>query len=123
MINDNVWIGRNVIINGGISIGEGAIIGIGSVVTKDVPPLAIVGGNPARILGFRPLKKYLTLRDAGELISNKGEHCMACGPEVHARHYLSPMPPRHKKSFWKRLFKPLILKIKYLQIKQADLKF
>jgi acetyltransferase-like isoleucine patch superfamily enzyme len=44
-------IGTNATILGGISIGEGAMIGAGSVVTRDVPAFAIVAGNPARIKG------------------------------------------------------------------------
>jgi len=50
VIQDKVWIGLHVIILSGIQIGEGAIVGAGSVVTKDVPPWTIVAGNPARII-------------------------------------------------------------------------
>jgi serine O-acetyltransferase len=49
-IGNDVWVGPHAIIIGGISIGDGAIIGPGSVVTKDVPPQCVVVGNPARIL-------------------------------------------------------------------------
>jgi len=49
-IGNDVWIGRNVTLSMGISIGDGAIVAANSVVTKDVPPYAIVGGNPARLL-------------------------------------------------------------------------
>ena len=52
-IEDDVWIGARAIILPGIKIGKGAIIGAGSVVTKDVPPYAICGGNPARIIKYR----------------------------------------------------------------------
>ena len=52
-IGDDVWIGSNVIIPGGIRIGTGAIVATGSVVVKDVPPYAIVGGNPANIIRLR----------------------------------------------------------------------
>ena len=49
-ICDNVWIGCNCIILKGVTIGEGAVVAAGSVVTKDVPPKALVGGNPAKII-------------------------------------------------------------------------
>lgn len=49
-IRSKAWIGFNVIILKGVTIGEGAIVGAGSVVTKDVPPYTIVGGNPARVI-------------------------------------------------------------------------
>ena len=52
-IENDVWIGGNVSIKPGITINNGAIIGTEAVVTKDVPPYAIVGGNPARILKMR----------------------------------------------------------------------
>lgn len=52
-IGDDVWIGSRVIILPGVTIGKGAIVGAGSVVTKDVPEYAIVGGNPARIIRNR----------------------------------------------------------------------
>lgn len=49
-ICNDVWIGCNVIILKGITIGEGAVIAAGSVVTKDVAPKTLVGGNPAKVL-------------------------------------------------------------------------
>lgn len=52
-ISDDVWIGARVIILPGIEIGRGAIIGAGSVVTKNVSPGAIVGGNPAKTIRKR----------------------------------------------------------------------
>lgn len=61
-IGDFVWFGDNVIINPGISIGEGAIVFAGSVVTKDVPPLALVGGNPAKIIRYRDSEKFNKLK-------------------------------------------------------------
>ncbi len=48
VIGNDVWIGINVVIKGGIKIGDGSIIGAGSVVTKDVPPYTVVGGVPAK---------------------------------------------------------------------------
>lgn len=52
-IGNDVWIGVNVTIMSGVKIGNGAVIGAGSVITKDIPPYAIVGGNPGKIIKFR----------------------------------------------------------------------
>lgn len=52
-IGHDVWVGVNSIIVSGVNIGTGAVIAAGSVVTKDVPPYAVVAGNPARILRYR----------------------------------------------------------------------
>ena len=52
VIKDKVWIGFNSIIMKGVTIGEGAVVGAGSVVTKNVPDYAVVGGNPARIIKY-----------------------------------------------------------------------
>lgn len=52
IIKDKSWIGFNVIILKGVTIGEGAVIAAGSVVTKDVPDYAVVAGNPAVILKY-----------------------------------------------------------------------
>lgn len=52
-IGDDVWIGIRAIILPGVTIGKGAIVAAGAVVTKDVPPYAIVGGNPARIIKYK----------------------------------------------------------------------
>ncbi|SIO19364.1 Acetyltransferase (isoleucine patch superfamily) [Carnobacterium alterfunditum] len=59
IINDDVWIGTNSIILSGVRVGKGAVIGAGSIVTKDVPPYAIVGGNPAKIIKFRFSKEII----------------------------------------------------------------
>jgi acetyltransferase-like isoleucine patch superfamily enzyme len=58
VIGKNVWLGMNVNIVPGVTIGDGAIIGMGSTVTKDVPELAIVGGNPAKIIKSRNKEHY-----------------------------------------------------------------
>ena len=53
IIGSDVWIGANSVILDGVTICDGAVIGAGSVVTKDVPERAIVAGNPARIIKYR----------------------------------------------------------------------
>ena len=53
IIKNDVWIGANCTILDGITIGNGAVVGAGSIVTKDVPPYAVVCGNPARIIKYR----------------------------------------------------------------------
>lgn len=52
-IGHDVWIGRSAIVLPGADIGHGAVVGAGAVVTKSVPPYAIVAGNPARLIRYR----------------------------------------------------------------------
>lgn len=53
VIGDDVWIGSRAMILDGVTIGKGAVVGAGAVVTKSVPPYAIVAGVPARVIGLR----------------------------------------------------------------------
>lgn len=53
IIGNDVWFGANSIVLKGVSIGDGAVIGAGAVVTKDIPPYAIVAGNPAKLIRMR----------------------------------------------------------------------
>ena len=53
VIGNDVWIGVRSTILSGVSIGDGAVIGAGAVVTQDVPPFAIVGGDPAAVIRYR----------------------------------------------------------------------
>ena len=70
VIEDDVWIGSSVTVLSGVRIGQGAILGAGAVVTKDVPPYAIVAGNPAEVKKYRfdqatidAILKYIPLKD------------------------------------------------------------
>ncbi|TIO04323.1 acyltransferase [Mesorhizobium sp.] len=59
-IEDNVFIGFNVIILKGVTIGRGSVVGAGSVVTKDVAPFTMVGGNPAKAIGAKSISELST---------------------------------------------------------------
>lgn len=65
-IGDCVWFGNRVTVVGEIKIGEGAIVAAGSLVCKDVPPMAIVGGNPAKIIKYRNKEHYYKLKEEGK---------------------------------------------------------
>lgn len=62
IIDDNVWLGDQVIILGGVTIGEGAIIQAGSVVVKDIPKYSIAGGHPAVVFKYRDIEHYKKLK-------------------------------------------------------------
>ena len=66
IIDDFVWLGSDVTICGNVHIGEGAIVAIGSVVVKDVPRCAIVGGNPAKIIKYRDIEHFEKLKADGK---------------------------------------------------------
>lgn len=53
IIEDDVWVGTRAVILAGVRIGSGAVVAAGAVVTKSVPPYAIVGGNPAKVIRMR----------------------------------------------------------------------
>lgn len=66
-IGENVWIGADVSIMPGVSIGEGAVVAACSCVTKDIPPMAVVGGNPAKVIKYRDEAKYNALKGEGRI--------------------------------------------------------
>ena len=53
IVDDDVWIGQNAVILSGVHIGQGAVVAAGAVVSKDVPPYAVVGGVPAKVIKYR----------------------------------------------------------------------
>lgn len=53
VIGNDVWLAQRAFVRSGLTIGDGAVIAAGSVLTRDVPPYAVMGGNPAKILKFR----------------------------------------------------------------------
>ena len=76
VVEDDVWIGRNVTILSGVRIGKGAIVGAGAVVTKEVPPYSICCGVPAKVVKYRfgeDAIKLLQSVDFAELTKEKIE--------------------------------------------------
>ncbi len=65
VIGNWVWCGANVTIVPGVHIGDGAVIGSGAVVTKDVPECAVVGGNPAKVIKYRNKEQFYKLKAEG----------------------------------------------------------
>lgn len=68
VIEECVWLGSRVIILGGVTIGEGAIIQAGAVVVKDIPKYAIAGGSPAKVFKYRNKERYLSLKKEGKYL-------------------------------------------------------
>ena len=86
VIEDYVWIGSNVSILPGVTIGEGAILGLGSVVRRDVSPCAVVIGNPARVVGYRDKEYFYNL---------KKSNATRC-PGLSRRRFWIPAEMKHK---------------------------
>jgi acetyltransferase-like isoleucine patch superfamily enzyme len=91
IIREYVWIGASVMILPGIEIGEGAILGMGAVITKNVPPLAIVLGNPAKVIGYRSEDHYYSCK-------SKRKHQTICIEKNIRR-----IPPVFRKRYEKEL--------------------
>lgn len=83
-IENDVWIGANVTVLGGVTIHDGVVVGAGSIVTKDCPPYSICVGNPAKVIKFRftknIIRKLLKLKwwDNNDIISKiKENNCLS----------------------------------------------
>ena len=70
-IGDYAWICSRSIIMPGVTIGEGAVVASGAIVTHDVAPYTVVGGIPARVIGMREQKEY----QYGYVAANSSDHC------------------------------------------------
>lgn len=76
VIGENVWIGADVSVMAGVTIGEGAVVAACSCVTKDVPPMALVGGCPAKVIKYRDEEEYKRLKEQGLIyltLKNQGK--------------------------------------------------
>lgn len=67
-IHENVWFGDRVIVLGGVTIGEGAILQAGSVVVNNIPAYGIAGGNPAKVFKYRNIDHYLDLKKSKKIL-------------------------------------------------------
>tara|TARA_R110002020_G_scaffold158286_3_gene341414 strand:+ start:974 stop:2605 length:1632 start_codon:yes stop_codon:yes gene_type:complete len=83
VIEDDVWIGANAVVLDGVTIGKGAVIAAGAVISRDVPPLAIMGGVPARVLRYRGRSSK---GDSVAALGRLGAKAQAQWPDVLARH-------------------------------------
>lgn len=106
-IGDNVWIGRNSLIRGGVTIGEGAVVAMGSVVVKDIPPLAVVGGNPAKILKYRDKNRYRQNQQQGRSLWVTPGRCGACDGE---KFYFVDLPTQSRRNWFKKMWRKLLRK-------------
>lgn len=70
VIEDGVWVGCNAIILKGVTIGRGAVVAAGAVVTKDVPQYVIVGGNPAKVIKYRFTEEQI--KEHERMLRNRG---------------------------------------------------
>lgn len=77
VIEDDVWLGANVFVMPGVTIGRGAIVSAGAVVSKSVPPFALVAGNPGRVVGWR--KTPAPRSESAEAPAPAGALCDAAG--------------------------------------------
>lgn len=83
VLGECVWVCDRVVIVPGVTIGDGAILAAGAVVTRDVPPLAIVGGTPATVIRMRNAEEYEKLKAAGKYLGWPRGHDLIVGRKMH----------------------------------------
>lgn len=102
IVDDDVWIGYGATIMSGVHIGQGAVVAAGAVVTKDVPPYAIVGGVPAKVIKYRfepEMREELLKVDYSKLTKEDIEkHIDDLYTELKDPSQLDWMPKKGKKS-------------------------
>ena len=91
-IDDCVFIGANVCIMPGVRIGTGAVVGMGTVVMKDIPELAIVVGNPAQVIGYRDKKHFEDLKAKGAFQSPRVAEYIDHMPLMYRKKYKNFLP-------------------------------
>lgn len=85
IIGNDVWVGAKAMINRGVNIGDGAVIAGGAIVTKDVQPYSIVGGVPAKVIGYR--FDTNTIRE----LTNNTRYCLWNWDELFLKQHLNEL--------------------------------
>lgn len=107
IVEDDVWIGYNATIMSGVRIGQGAVIAAGAVVTKDIPPYAIVGGVPAKLIKYRfepEIVEELLKIDYGRLTDEMiKEHIDELYTDLKSAEQIKWFPQKNEKKFDKEV--------------------
>lgn len=127
LIGNDVWVGNDATVLGGVRIGDGAVVAAGSMVVKDVPPYAVVGGNPAKIIPYRfsedvidRLKRIAWWDWSSEQIRNR-KNDMQGEVADFAKKYDAPLflYPRKSNAYVKRLEKDAPLFVYFMDFEDA----
>lgn len=114
VIGDYCWFGRNVIVSPGTTVGEGAIAAIGSVLHGNIPPLSIVAGNPAKVVGYRNPQQYFQLKSEEKDLWQDQDQCPACHGEGF---YLADAGVKRHWLYRISLLKPITLWLQSMKVR------